>query len=255
MDPKRSQSEPAAPAEVIPVFVMGKRYDVPSSLTIQKALEYAGYALIRGCGCRGGACGACATVYRLHGSYTIEVGLACQTVVQPNMYIAQIPFFPAEKARYDASALEATAETLGALYPDLYKCMGCNTCTKSCPMDIPVMEYIAAALRGDLETVAELSFSCVMCGLCTARCPAELRQYHIAELARRLVALHVWKRAEHLARVVDKCASGYHAEQVDKLLADGAEQARKTWEKLYVKREIEPMDAPEDWEPRDKTGL
>ena len=46
---------------------MGKRYEVPSSLTIQKALEYAGYQLIRGCGCRGGICGACGTVYRIPG--------------------------------------------------------------------------------------------------------------------------------------------------------------------------------------------
>jgi len=38
--------------ELVPIFIMGKRYDVPSSLTIQKAMEYAGYQLIRGCGCR-----------------------------------------------------------------------------------------------------------------------------------------------------------------------------------------------------------
>jgi hypothetical protein len=49
----------------VPIFIMGKRYEVPASLTIQKAFEYAGYQLIRGCGCRGGICGACGTVYRL----------------------------------------------------------------------------------------------------------------------------------------------------------------------------------------------
>jgi len=27
--------------ELVPIFIMGKRYEVPSSLTIQKALEYA----------------------------------------------------------------------------------------------------------------------------------------------------------------------------------------------------------------------
>ena len=71
--------------ELVPIFIMGKRYEVPPSLTIQKAMEYAGYQLIRGCGCRGGICGACGTVYRFPGSYKIEVGLACQTIVQPNM--------------------------------------------------------------------------------------------------------------------------------------------------------------------------
>ena len=37
---------------MVHVFVMGKMYEVPSSLTIMKAIEYAGYQLIRGCGCR-----------------------------------------------------------------------------------------------------------------------------------------------------------------------------------------------------------
>jgi hypothetical protein len=66
---------------LVPIFIMGKRYDVPESLTIQKALEYAGYLLVRGCGCRGGICGACGTVYRFPDSYRIEVGLACQDPV------------------------------------------------------------------------------------------------------------------------------------------------------------------------------
>lgn len=236
--------------EVIPIFIMGKRYDVPSSLTIQKALEFAGYKLIRGCGCRGGACGACATVFRFPDSFKIEVGLACQTVVLPYMHIAQIPFFPASKVPYDVHQTQATAEAIGALYPELYKCMGCNTCTKSCPMEIPVMEYISAALRGDLETVSELSFSCVMCGLCTARCPAELRQYHIAELARRLVAIHQRPLAPHLPPTIEKCTSGHHAELLDELLVNP-----EAWRDLYMGREIEPMEASEQWVPQEKKGL
>ena len=44
--------------QMVNVFVMGKKYEVPASLTIMKALEYAGYKLVRGCGCRNGFCGA-----------------------------------------------------------------------------------------------------------------------------------------------------------------------------------------------------
>jgi len=235
--------------EVIPIFIMGKKYHVPSSLTIQKAFEYAGYKLIRGCGCRGGACGACGTVYRFPDSFKIEVGLACQTVVLPMMHIAQIPFFPATKAIYDVNDVK-TALAIATLYPELYKCMGCNTCTKSCPMEIPVMEYISAALRGDLEAVAELSFSCVMCGLCTARCPAELRQYHIAQLARRVVAIHMRKPSPHLPDVVKRCESGYHEKILEENLSDP-----QTWRQQYIDREIEPMQTPEDWKPKDNKGL
>lgn len=61
--------------KMIPVFVMGKRYMVPETLTIMKAMEYAGFKFIRGCGCRGGICGACATVYRKAGDYKLHSGL------------------------------------------------------------------------------------------------------------------------------------------------------------------------------------
>ena len=48
---------------LVNVYLFGKRYQVPESLTIMKAMEYAGYQLVRGCGCRNGFCGACATIY------------------------------------------------------------------------------------------------------------------------------------------------------------------------------------------------
>ena len=50
---------------LVNVYLFGKRYQVPESLTIMKAMEYAGYQLVRGCGCRNGFCGACATIYRI----------------------------------------------------------------------------------------------------------------------------------------------------------------------------------------------
>jgi len=190
--------------DLIPIFIMGKRYDVPSTLTIQKAFEFAGYQLIRGCGCRGGICGACATVYRMPGSPKIHVGLACQTVVQPNMYLAMVPFFPANRSVYDLEELTPDFKTLLKYYPELAKCMGCNTCTKSCPMDIPVMEYISAALRGEVEKAAELSMSCVMCGICTSRCPAELAQYNIAILCRRMTGRHIRPKADHVGEMIGR---------------------------------------------------
>jgi ferredoxin len=51
--------------EMVTVYIMGQAYQVPAGLTILKAMEYAGFRLVRGVGCRGGFCGACATVYRL----------------------------------------------------------------------------------------------------------------------------------------------------------------------------------------------
>ena len=237
--------------EFIPIFIMGKRYEVPSSLTIQKAMEYAGYQLIRGCGCRGGICGACGTVYRLPGSYKIEVGLACQTVVQPNMYLTQIPFFPATKGIYDIEKIKPTIETLVKAYPELLRCLQCNTCTKSCPMDIEVMDYMAAAMRGDISRLAELSFDCVMCGLCTSRCPAEIGQYNIAILGRRLYGKCIALKAEHLSAMVREIEKGRY----EKMLREVMGKDENTLKTLYNEREIEPEQAGEDWIPKDKTYL
>ncbi|MHB8202114.1 MAG: 4Fe-4S dicluster domain-containing protein [Desulfomonilaceae bacterium] len=237
--------------DLIPIFIMGKQYDVPSTLTIQKAFEYAGYQLIRGCGCRGGICGACATVYRLPGTAKINVGLACQTVVQPNMYLTMIPFFPANRAIYDLDDLKPDAQTVLKYYPELAKCMGCNTCTKSCPMEIPVMEYISAALRGDIEQAAEISMSCVMCGICAARCPAELGQYNIGIMCRRITGKHIKPRAEHVREMIERINTGRYEEPLNKLINSDIETLRK----LYVERQMEPHTAPEEWTPDKKDYL
>ena len=44
-------------AKTIPVYIMGKMYEVPETLTIMKAMEFAGFKFLRGAGCRGGICG------------------------------------------------------------------------------------------------------------------------------------------------------------------------------------------------------
>ncbi len=235
----------------VPIHIMGKRYEVPDSLTIQKAMEFAGYQLVRGCGCRGGICGACGTVFRFPNSYRIEVGLACQTVVQPDMYIAQIPFFPGNKAVYDIETLEPSGATIAALYPEIFKCVGCGTCTRSCPMDIDVLSYISKAIQGDIAAVAEGSFDCVMCGLCSARCPAEEVQYNVAILARRLYARHLAKKASHLARAV----AAIEARRFEETMAALKGLDIEALKKLYKALEIEPDMAAEDWKPRDKTWI
>jgi succinate dehydrogenase/fumarate reductase-like Fe-S protein len=194
--------------ETIPVYVMGQRIEVPATLTIIRALEYAGYTLTRGVGCRAGFCGACATVFRIKGDPKLHFALACQTVVQPDMYLAQIPFFPSRRADYRLEELEAKAATLFGLYPELLRCLACGTCTKACPQGIDVRGYMAAAMRGDIAAVADASFDCITCGLCSARCPVEETQYNVALLARRLYGRNLAKKSEHLRVRVEEIARG-----------------------------------------------
>jgi ferredoxin len=236
---------------LIPIFIMGKRYDVPETLTIMKAMEYAGFKYIRGCGCRGGICGACATVYRKPDDYHICVGLACQTVVEPNMYLTQIPFFPANRASYDLEGIGKDPEEVFKKYPELFRCVACNACTKVCPMDVPVMDYISAIKQGDFEKATDLSFDCIQCGLCASRCMAEMAQYHIAQMARRITGSKIRPKAAHVYDMVAKIKEGKYDKQILELKTFDT----NTLKKIYEEREMEPVSAPEDWVPQNKEYL
>jgi succinate dehydrogenase/fumarate reductase-like Fe-S protein len=239
-------------ASTIPVYVMGKRYQVPETLTIMKAMEFAGFKFIRGAGCRGGICGACPTVYRKAGDYKIHFGLACQTVVEPDMFLAQIPFYPANRASYDIEEIGPTAEAIHALYPELFRCVACNSCTKACPMDVDVLGYISAMKQGDIARVAEISFDCIQCGLCASRCMGELPQFHIGQLARRVYAKHIQPKAEHLQKRVEEINSGKYDSKLDELTNMSKEELKK----LYTEREREPdLAPPGEWTPQDTQYL
>ena len=241
----------ASKAKLIPVHVMGKRYEVPEGLTLMKAMEYAGYKFIRGCGCRGGTCGACGTVYRRPGDYRLQVALACQKTIEPDMHIAQIPFFPANRALYEFADLTSAPEEVFRLYPELFRCVACNACTKACPQGIEVMDAVSALKQGNIVEAAQLGFECIQCGLCTSRCFGELVQYHMFQLARRICGARIIPRAEHLAEMIKVIAEGRYEDILGKLKHMSEEELIK----LYQKREGEPVTAGEDWRPKDKTYL
>jgi ferredoxin len=216
--------------QLIRIYVMGKPYRVPKGLTILRALEYCGYKLIRGSGCRAGFCGACATVFNLQSDSRLQFALACQKTVEADMYLTQIPFFPARKASYDLEKLQADSDAVYALYPDMVKCFGCNACTKSCPQEIEVMSYMSDAIRGDIPSVAEKSFDCVMCGLCAARCPQGLVPYNIALLSRRLNGKYNAAESAHLSRRIKEIESGEFDAEIDKLKDLDEDQLKKVYE-------------------------
>jgi ferredoxin len=217
------------------IYIMGQEYRVPTGLTIMEAMEYAGYRFIRGCGCRGGFCGACATVYRMKGDYKLRMDLACQKVVEDGMYLVQLPFTPAEKSLYDIKELSPSANVLLEYYPEIAKCVSCNTCTKACPQDLEVMDYVQAAIRGDFEEVAELSFDCIACGLCAIRCPTEIVPYNMALLARRLYGKYTMPKARHIEERIKEIEDGKFDGEIKKLVKMSMEELKKE----YEKREIE----------------
>ena len=189
-------------------ILFGKKYEVPANLTIMRAMEYAGYQLVRGCGCRNGFCGACATIYRIKGDRELKTCLACQTKVEDNMYVATLPFFPLVKQVYDIEKIKPTEQIMMQLYPEIYACVGCNACTKSCTQGLNVMQYIAYAQRGEFDKCAEESFDCVMCGVCSSRCPAGISHPQVAMLARRLNGKYLAPKSQHLEDRVQEIKDG-----------------------------------------------
>ena len=221
--------------KMVNVYLFGKRYQVPESLTIMKAMEYAGYQLVRGCGCRNGFCGACATIYRIHGQQELKTCLACQTKVEEGMYVATLPFFPLVKKVYDIEKIKPTQQIMMQLYPEIYSCIGCNACTKSCTQELNVMQYIAYAQRGEYEKAAEESFDCVMCGVCSSRCPACISHPQVALLTRRLTGKYLAPQTEHLINRVAEIDRGDCKAALEAIMNTPLEEQKN----LYNHREIE----------------
>ena len=220
---------------MVNIYLFGKRYQVPESLTIMKAMEYAGYQLVRGCGCRNGFCGACATIYRIKGQQELKTCLACQQQVEEGMYVATLPFFPLVKQVYDIEKIKPTQQIMMQLYPEIYSCIGCNACTKSCTQELNVMQYIAYAQRGEYEKAAEESFDCVMCGVCSSRCPAGISHPQVALLTRRLTGKYLAPATEHLINRVAEIDRGDCKAALEAIMNTPLEEQKN----LYNHREIE----------------
>lgn len=219
----------------ITIYLFGKHYLVPDNITILKAFEYCGYELTQGVGCRHGFCGACATVYRIKGDKQLHYCLACETEVQDQMYIGTLPYFPLDNPPYDINKVKPDQRIMMDLYPEIYSCVSCNTCTNTCTQGLDVMGYIHDAQVGDFKACAEKSFDCIMCNCCSSRCPASISQPQVAMLARRLYGKYVAPEAKHLTARVDEIKRGELLDDVKELMKRPNEELQV----LYNSREIE----------------
>lgn len=221
--------------DVATIYVMGKAYRVPNTLTIMEAMEYAGYQFIRGCGCRGGFCGACTTFYRTKDNYDLHVDLACQKMVEDEMYLVQLPFIPAEKPRWDLNEMNPSTAEVIDIFPEITRCLSCNVCTKACPQELDVMDSIQAIRRGDLKEAVNLTFDCIACGACSIRCPAEITHYQVFQLARGLYGKYLAAESKHLRERLEEIGAGQFNEEMDELSEMDEDQLKD----LYNRREIE----------------
>jgi len=233
---KKAESTPKTPEEKkVTVYIMGKAHKVPAEATIMGAIEYAGYQLKRGAGCREGFCGACATVFRLPGDYKIYTGLACTTLVEDGMWLSQLPAIPGQKAIYDIDKIKPEVAAIQNFYPEVFRCVACNTCTKACPQDLEVMDYIQAAKRGDIEALMDLSFDCICCGMCAIRCPAEIVQYNVGLLGKRLYGKYLSKKSKELEKRIKEVQKKKFDPEYKKLM----KMKKENLKKIYYERDLE----------------
>ncbi len=177
------------------------------------SMEYVGFQLTRGCGCRGAVCGACAVLYRVGTQTHWHVGLACQTLTQDHMTFLFLPYHQGQHGIYHAHASPCSLQFIESLYPQLSQCILCNTCTKSCPMNLKVLGYITALRKNDFEKVRKLSMECILCGMCAIRCPREISPFAIALMVRRLYSIHSLKHSENFTQRFNQATQNqWHSE-------------------------------------------
>ena len=210
-----------------------REYTVPAGLTMTAALERTGYFFTRGVGCRAGFCGACAVVYRLPDDPEMRPALACQMVMQDGMDIARVAYLPAHKAVHDLDVdpLSSPAE----LYPQINACIDCDACTKACPTDLKVMDFVHDLAENDLSGTSEKSFGCVMCQLCANACPVNIAPANVALYARRVEAKFHTPPANALYQRVVAIENGDYDAELDLLASLDPDALRN----MYHQRTID----------------
>ena len=216
------------------VHFFGKKYQVPTNFTIMGAMEWVGYQLRHGCGCRGGKCGACACLYRIDGKKGLHGCLACQTMVQEGMFVVMLPFFPLSSRSVDIRRGGSIQEIISQLYPEVYHCVGCNACSRACTQELNPMHMVAMVKQGRYLKCAEESLECVMCGVCASRCPAEISHPQVFQLVKRLAAMRLVPPSDHLEQARRDVESGKWNEAMDEIMAKSTEELKE----LYCQRNM-----------------
>lgn len=171
----------------------------------------------------------------MKGDYKLYGDLACQTTVQDGMYIAQLPFTPAERPAYRLEELQARGETLLALFPELARCVACNTCTKACPQKLEVMDAVQAALRGHPRGGRAHLRLRLLRALHDALPGGDLPPPRLAARPAAQQGLP-HPRAPHVAQRVEEVRAGKFKAELDRLMAMPKEELVAA----YKARDIEP---------------
>lgn len=194
--------------ETVAIEFMGKTYRVSRNTTLLGALLEIGWDSVRGKGCLGGCCGACAALYRLPDESHVRTGLACQTPVQDGISFSLVGQFPAPKPEYRLSEITDPKQALFDLFPEVAGCRSCRSCIEACPQGIDVMRGVWHAVFGNFGAAADLFLGCVQCGLCTRVCAVGIRPFLVGVYARRVQGALLTEGSPELAARICQIEEG-----------------------------------------------
>jgi ferredoxin len=203
----------------VTIEIMGRRYEVPEGITFVQAMWYTGHKIVRGIGCLGGVCGACATVYRTPKSRDLKSGLGCQLLVEEGVSFSLAASYPVQKTTYRLDEIDDPKQDLFKYYPEVALCRNCNACTEACPQQIDVRTGVWKAVFGDFKEVSNLFLSCVMCGLCVPVCIADIAPNLVALYARRAQGSLYTERPPQLLDRIREIEEGKYAPEWEKVFA------------------------------------
>ena len=81
----------------------------------------------------------------------------------------------------------------------------------------------------------DLSFDCICCGLCAIRCPAEIVQYNVGILGKRLYGKYLSKKSKELDKRLKDIKKNKYDPEYKKLMKMKKEDLKK----LYYDRDLE----------------
>ncbi len=235
-------------AQAIPVYIMGKRYEVPETLTIMKAMEFAGFKFLRGAGCRGGICGACPTVSGWPGI----INCTSDWPVRPWwQLICILPRSPFIRPTALVTVLRRSAVYRRPSMPFTRSCFVVSLATNA-PRPARWMSMFLVISPPSSRVTLRRQRDCLLTAFSAAcaasRCLGEIPQYHIAMLARRVYGKYILPRAERLKARARAIEDGRYETMLSELSA----MSRGKTQKRYVEREREPDFAERgSWQPQD----